>query len=406
MSTRFWPNVASVLSGTAIAQAIPIMGSLVLARLFLPEAYGGYTVWFGAMLIVAVIATLRLEMALAVIPDGRERDEALGMVLTTILVIGSGLTVVAVGIWLSAGFPDAVETPFLVFSAILAAGLAASFDTWLAMAAADGNYRSLIKLRILQAAMIVFAQFAASLVSRAPEALVVGHLLGLAISVAVAAVTFRVTMPSPSKLAAFWRAHSRFPAFALPADAINSVSAQLPLMIISARFGNESAGLFALTMRVLGAPTALLGRSVLDVFRRHAAEAFRDRAECRAEYVSTFKVLAAGSVVFVICTYLLAEPVFATAFGPNWREAGTMAVWLAPLFALRFVASPLSYVFYIVGRQNIDLIWQICLLTVILATLTVLPDLRATILAYGYAYAGMYFVYLTLSYTCSKGTRR
>ena len=67
MNSRFWMNIASVLSGTAVAQAIPILGSLVLARLFVPAAYGGYAVWLGAVLIIAVITTLRLEMALAVV---------------------------------------------------------------------------------------------------------------------------------------------------------------------------------------------------------------------------------------------------------------------------------------------------------------------------------------------------
>ena len=410
MSGRFWANVASVLSGTAVAQAIPILGSLVLARLFVPEAYGGYAVWLGAVLIAAVIVTLRLEMALAVIGDGEEREEAFGLVLATIVATGLGLAAVAVPIALAGLVPDALHSPLMVLATLAGAMLAASCDTWQAMAAADGAYRTLIKLRIVQAALIVILQIAASLFWRNAEALIGGHLCGLLLSLAFAATIRRVVIPEwkglPARLFAFWRSHPRFPGFALPADAINSISAQLPLMILSARFGNESAGVLALTMRVLGAPIALLGRSVLDVFRRHAAEAFRQRGDCRAEYLSTLKVLAAGSLAFVICTYFFAEPFFAFAFGKAWRMAGTMAIWLAPLFALRFVASPLSYIFYIVGRQNIDLIWQIGLLATVTLALAVPSDVRATVIAYSSGYSAMYLLYLVLSYRSSKGAAR
>jgi O-antigen/teichoic acid export membrane protein len=410
MSGRFWANVVSVLSGTAVAQAIPILGSLVLARLFVPEAYGGYAVWLGAVLIIAVVVTLRLEMALAVVGDGEEREEAFGLVLATILAVGLGLAAVAVPVWLAGLVPSAFHSPIMVFSTLVAAMLAATCDTWQAMAAADGAYGTLIKLRIAQATFIVALQIAASLFWRNAEALIAGHLCGLFLSLLFAATIRRVILPKrrglPARVLGFWRAYPRFPLFALPADGINSVSAQLPLMILSARFGNESAGILALTMRVLGLPIALLGRSVLDVFRRHAAEAFRQRGDCRAEYVSTLKVLAAGSLLFVISTYLFAEPIFATAFGETWRTAGIMAIWLAPFFALRFVASPLSYIFYVAGRQNIDLIWQICLLATVVLALTLPHDVRATVIAYGYGYSAMYLIYLVLGYRSSKRAGR
>jgi O-antigen/teichoic acid export membrane protein len=406
-SGRFWTNVASVLSGTAVAQAIPIVGSLVLTRLFIPAASGSYSVWLGYVLVHAVIATMRLDMALAVIPDGAEREEAAGLVLATIVAVGLVAAAIGAPVCLAGWLPAAAGTPLLAGLAVFAAIAASACDAWQGLAAADGTYRVLIKIRIAQAFLVLAAQVGASFVSRDAQALMLGHVAGLALTVALAALSRPISLPRlvgmPHRLAGFWRDQSRFPLFALPADAINTISAQLPLLVVSARFGDDSAGVLALTMRVLGAPIGLLGKSVLDVFRRHAAEGFRERGECQAEYRSTFKVLAAGSLLFVICTFLFAEPIFAFAFGEKWRLAGTIAIWLAPLFALRFVASPLSYVFYIVGRQNIDLAWQVGLLAVIVSALMVPPDLRETLLWYGYGYSAMYFVYLFLSYRCSKG---
>ncbi len=409
MSGRFWTNVASVLSGTAVAQAVPILGSLVLARFYLPSAFGSYSVWVGVVLILAIIATLRLEMALVVVEDGQPRREAAQLVFATVLLVGLVAGGVLSLLWATGLMLADLKTPFLFGSAIIAAVMTAISDSWQTWAAADGHYRALIRIRVVQAVAIVAAQLGGVLISRTPETLVAGHALGLVAAISIAAWQLPLALPSPiglpRRLYAFWNLHSRFPMFALPADSINSISAQLPLLVVSARFGSESAGFLALTMRVLGAPIALLGRSVLDVFRRHAADAFRRKGDCCQEYVSTFRILFAGSLVFVVGVVFFAPQIFDVAFGSKWMMSGIMAMWLAPLFALRFVASPLSCIFYVVGKQNIDLIWQIGLILVVICALWAPRSLKETLLAYAYGYSAMYVIYLGISYRFSKGQR-
>jgi len=93
------------------------------------------------------------------------------------------------------------------------------------------------------------------------------------------------------------------------------------------------------------------------------------------------------------------------AFGERWRQAGIIAVWLMPMFALRFVASPLSYVFYVAGKQHIDLMWQVALLLVTVATLYFPANYAHAIQAYSAGYALLYVIYLALSWRFSKGVK-
>ena len=190
----------------------------------------------------------------------------------------------------------------------------------------------------------------------------------------------------------------------LPADSINSAAAQLPLLIVGSRFGAENAGLLALTLRVLGAPIALLGSAVLDVFRRRSAASWRVQGHCSEDYTRTFNVLALGSLA-ALPLALFTEPLFAFAFGERWRMSGTIALWLLPMFALRFVASPLSYLFYVAGKQHVDLAWQCGLLAMTLGTLWLPPSPSAALLAYSAGYSAMYGLYLALSYRYSRGAR-
>ncbi|HEX2812379.1 MAG TPA: oligosaccharide flippase family protein [Sphingopyxis sp.] len=407
MQGRFWTNVAGVLSGTAVAQAIPVLGALVLARLFLPDAFGIYSVWLGFVLILAVTLTLRLETALPIIDDGRSREDAAGLIFVTIVLVGIAALLISLLLLAMGLISGTVAKPYMLGLVVLAAMLSATTETWQGVASADGTYRILVKIRIGRSASILICQITASLVSRVPEALIIGHLVGLVFAILMAQWFRPLPLPSieglGSRLVAFWRRYPRFPGFALPADLMSAVSLQLPLFILSARFGPHVAGIFALALRVLLTPVGLIGRSILDVFRRYAADAFRTRGECRSVYISTLRVLSIFSLLLAAGIVLLAEPAFAFVFGEVWRQAGTFAIWLAPFVALGFMASPLSYVFYIVGRQNVDLAWQTGRFAVVLAAMFVPHDVRGVILAYSAGYSLMYVLYIYLSYTASKG---
>ena len=162
-------------------------------------------------------------------------------------------------------------------------------------------------------------------------------------------------------------------------------------------------GFVALAFRTLGAPISLMGTAVLDVFKRRASESWRANGSCRGPFMETFAVLAAGSVAATLVFWFTGEELFVIAFGPEWREAGQAAVILLPLFAMRFVASPLSYTFYIAEKQHIDLIWQICLLAMTLTTLMNFGEYEQTLLAYALGYGFLYVVYVSLSYRFSAG---
>lgn len=404
---RFWRNVASALSGTAVAQLIPIVGTVALARLYAPSAFGLYAAWLGVVLLLAVLLTGRFEAALAGEPDGEPRRSAARSTLCTVL-LAAGLAAVA-GAVVLAVLPGRLPA-VLALAAVPAALAVAAAQTWQSWAAAEGRYHTLSAMRIGQAAVVTLAQVAAGLVFASPESLALAYGGGTLAGLLLCARLMPLG-PAPASgwwpaLRAFWRRNRRYPQFSLPAAAINSAAAQLPLLVVAQRFGADAAGMLALVMRTLGAPIGILGRSVLDVFKRRAAASLRDRGECWRDYRETFLVLLAGSVVFCVPVAFFSEALFALAFGPAWRGAGTMALWLLPLFALRFIASPLGYTLYLAGRQHVDLAWQITLLGMTVAALWLPATLETALQAYGSGYCALYLVYLALSFQASRGLAR
>src|SRR3546814_12557828 len=76
-------------------------------------------------------------------------------------------------------------------------------------------------------------------------------------------------------------------------------------------------------------------------------------------------------------------------------------MWMLPLYSLRFIASPLSYTFYIVDKQHVDLAWQVGLLVMTVATLNITSTSDVVLRTYAYSYSALYLIYIYLSYRCS-----
>lgn len=407
-TSDFWRSVASVLTGTAVAQAIPIAGSLIIARQYAPSEFGRFSTWLGLVLLAAVALTGRFETALALEPDGEPRRRAMvSTLLTAALATGllAGATTIVVAIspaWIQ------YESTVLIAAFVPVALLIAIGQTWQSWAAAEGRYRDLSMMRIAEAGAITTFQIAFGAAFASADSLAIAHLIGVLVGLAVSARLLPIRWPAgnPAPMVReFWSRHRRFPLLSLPADVLNTASAQLPVLIVAGRFGAETAGLLALAMRTLGAPIGILGKSVLDVFKRHAATSYRERGECRADYLRTFKALATGSLAGAAVLALWSVPLFTLAFGEAWRGAGTMAAWLVPMFALRFVSSPLSYMVYIAEKQHLDLVWQVCLLGMTLVSLNLFSQQSAAIIAYSAGYSLLYIVYLMMSYRFSLGGR-
>ncbi|KAA0889517.1 lipopolysaccharide biosynthesis protein [Pusillimonas sp. ANT_WB101] len=408
MMPNYWRNVLSVFTGSAVAQLIPVLGALIIARQYGPEEFGKFSAWLGVVVVASTMLTARLEISLVLERDGRFRNIAAFVVLITTFLLGLlGAGSVAIYYFLIEN--EYFNNIYLLGLLIPCSILFSLNQIWQSWAAADGRYRELNILRVTQAVCVVVPQIIAGELIASASSLAFAFGIGLLASQIVAVKIMTLSIPPLRKwkklTVGYWRRHKKFPIYSLPADTINALAIQLPVLIVASRFGAESAGFLALAIRVLGMPLSFLGKAVLDVFKRQASVAYRDRGECRSEYMRTFFVLSGGSLIFVLSAYFLSEPAFGLAFGAEWLTAGTYSVLLLPMFAFRFVASPLSYIIYIVNKQQVDLFWQIALLLVTVVSLSYSSSVHGAILLYSWGYSVLYIVYLIISYIYSKGNQ-
>jgi O-antigen/teichoic acid export membrane protein len=402
----FWKNVITVLLGATGAQALPLLVAPLLTRMCTPEDIGAFSVWLGVVTVASIAASLRIDTVMVIDRDARQQRLCFEVVRYATTALALALTSLGV----AGRLLDLPVVRDMSWYELLGIGagtwLTASAQTMLAYAASHNLFRQAATAKVLKAWTIAICQVALLYAGQCHIALLTGQLIGLAAGLWM---TRRLLKPPTPRIGLRLSAdhrdylvkHQAFWRYSLPSGLLNTLVGQLPLFMIGMHSGAAAAGLFSLTQRVLGAPVTLVAASVLDVFKRQAAQEFQSLGHCKTVYRSTLRGLILIALLPALILFLFSPELFAWAFGPAWKPAGDMARIMAPLCFLSFVASPLSYVFFITGKQKMELVWQVALFTITVAAFSVPLPLQQRVLAYATGRSLLYLVYLAMSWHCA-----
>jgi O-antigen/teichoic acid export membrane protein len=405
--STYWRHVLTVLGGAIGAQALPLLAAPMITRLCTPAEMGAFSVWLGIIAVTAIGATLRLDTAM-ILDHGKEAQQTcFGVILDTATIMAIGVTTIAV-IGRFAGLPILGSLPWLGILTIgLATWMTAMMQTTLAYATSHRAFGKAARAKVVTAGIIAIGQLTLLYAGAGSFGLLTGQLIGL--TVGLAAACGMLSPPRPRFATAITSAgrtylqrHQAFWRFSLPSNLLNALVGQLPLLMIGIRYGAQSAGLFALTQRVLAAPISLVAASVLEVFKRQSVHDFETLGNCSSAYRYTFKTLFFLGLLPSVILFIYSPALLAWVFGDSWRAAGELAQILAPLYFLNFIASPLSYVFFVAGKQKVELVWQIALFVMTAGVFFSPGTLQATLLRYAIGYSGLYLIYLHMSYQCAR----
>ena len=400
----------TVLAGAAGAQVLPLLVAPLLTRMCTPEDMGDFSVWLGVITVTSTAATLRLEAAMVLDHDKQQQGVCFSVVAYCATLLSLMLTLLLA----AASALDLQAVRDLSGFELLTIGVGtwttAYTQTMLAYATSHNLFGKAAQAKVLRAAVVAVSQCVLLRAGLDGTALVAGQLIGLlaglwAAERLLAPPAPRIKLSLGTEQRNYLVRHQAFWRFSLPSSLLNTVVGQLPLFMIGMHHGALAAGLFALTQRVLSAPSAFVATSVLEVFKRESVHEFESVGNCRDIYRATFKALSLLALTPSLILFLFAPQLFSWVFGLAWRPAGEFARILAPLCFLNFIASPLSYVFFVAGKQKIELLWQVALFLMTVTVFIAPVSLRGSVLGYAVGRSLLYLVYLSMSYQCSLNGR-
>lgn len=360
-ASKFIRNVAIVAMGTAGAQAISMIFMPIITRLYGPEAFGQMGTFMAIVAILTPMAALTYPIAI-VLP--RKDSEALGIAKLSLGIAFTISALIAIlilffGDWFTVKFNAEEISPYLLLIPIsmLFSASQQVLSQWLIRL---NHFRVTAKVAVVQAFLLnstkagigVFYPSAAVLIVLQTISSVLYTLLlwlGAKTSYQVNKDKDKVSL---KELAYRYR---DFAIFRAPQVTLNAASQSLPVLMLATFFGPVSAGFYTLGRTIMGIPSALLGKSVGDVFYPRISEAEKNK-ELLYPLIKKATLLLGiiGFLPFLI-VILFGPWLFAFVFGADWAMAGEYARWLSAWIFFMFLNSPSIQVLPILKAQGYHL---------------------------------------------------
>jgi O-antigen/teichoic acid export membrane protein len=356
------------MTGTAVAQAIPIAISPILTRIYSPEEFGLFALFFALLSILSVLANARYENA--VMLPKKDSDAinifALAIIINTFLSLFLLIVIVlfnddltrllgsdAIAIWL-----------YFIPIALFFTGL---FNILNSFNNRQKNYKDIADAMVVKSIVLAVIQISIGLIKSGATGLISGQIVSQLFAnmkLMKNIINDKKLMKSIKKvkIIALAKKYKDFPKFSLPSAFASVLSGHLSNILISIFYSVATLGFYSLVQRVLGIPSSLIGKSIGQVYYEEGTKEKKRTGKAERLFNATFqKLLVIGFPSFLVLFFIV-EELFAFVFGEEWRVTGHYAQIVVPMFFISFIVSSLSSTYDMFEQLKIELVWQVVLL--------------------------------------------
>ena len=376
LKSKFSLNILTLVSGTTFAQAIPIIITPILTRIYSPKEFGLLILFMSIVSILSVIVSLRYERAII---QPLDDEDAISLVVISMLVTTGVSAVLAI----------LINIFYVQIQELLGNNEISILKYWVPLTVLIiGFYNSLYEWHIRKkqfswCAKIIMSKGAVTAGGQVglgaimfPGGLIFGYVMGIVIAFLLLLKSFLknknflILIFNKKRLLKNVKKYKKMPQYSTSGALADNISSHMPTLVIATLNYVSVVGIFGLTIKVLGLPISLISQGLSSVlFQKVAQLHHHNPYEIKILIIKIFLNLNFIMIPFVGFIWFFGEDLFAFIFGEAWREAGVMASILVFAVAIRFVVSPLSIVLYLDHNIKLGTLWQFIYLTTITATL-------------------------------------
>ena len=403
LKNEFSKNVLTLMTGTVLAQAVPIAIIPILTRVFTPEDFGLLALYGAFVSILGVVATGRYEIAI-MLP--KENEEARVLLQVSVLVAFFIALIVSIPIWIwnveiaiFLGNEAIASWLYLVPASVTLTGVYQALIYWnnrqkrFRNTAVSGVNQSLFQ-GIVQTAL-GFGEIVGGLVW--------GQFFGI-----ISSTTYLLRKDQSYKkvlgktavsvLKQQMKKYQKFPRYGIIGGLCDAGATQMPVLMLTKFYSSTVTGMFSLTFRVLNMPTSIISSAISQVLFQKVVEISHNEPENLNKYITkTFFFLFVVYLPAVPILFFWGDTLFTFVFGEEWEQAGIYAGYLVIAVAIRFAVSPLSAVLGLEENIKKGVFWQVLYLCTITPTLYFSSSLNVehffvAFVAHEIVLYGIYFV--------------
>jgi O-antigen/teichoic acid export membrane protein len=349
--SEFSRNVLTLMTGTTIAQAIPLAISPILTRIYTPEDFGLLALFISIVSIMAVISTGKYELAI-ILPKVNTYGFqllSLALMISFIVSIFYLFSILSISIFYSF---DIVY--FLLPFTILFIAFNNTFDKYNNRIKNYKlmSYQRLIKTTV-ESVISIFLMFIFSIKSGMIWGFIFGYFISSFTMLYINYKSFKKLKLNPSinKIKVLAKRYINFPKYSMPHTFLNTLSANIPIFLIPLFYTSFTLGLYAFGLKIVQAPLSIISSAMFNVLGQKMAEEYSNDREIKTLFVSLVQKLFIVTLL-LIPVFIYMNDIFFIIFGEEWKKAGYFIQIMSPWILLVFIMSPLSTIPQIYNKQK------------------------------------------------------
>ena len=358
-------NTSILISGTALAQLIPILLQPVLRRYYTPETFGAYTVYLSLLGILIVISSLKYELAIILPKKNKEAANVLFLALLLNLLFNVFIFLIII-IWKESivGFLN-LSNEFANYLYLVPLGtflfsFYQSINYWLIR---EKRFFAISKNKFIRRGVEGSSQIGFKLANLS-HGLILGDIAGHFANIGYGIYQGVKTGLKPSffsfnKLKYVFVKYLEYPKFNVIPSFMSACSYLLPAVFINKYFFSENAGFFDLSKLVLSIPLALVATSISNVLLQRVSEKFKNNESFLEDLLPIFGIVLFIAFVEVVVISAYGVDLFKLFFGELWVFSGRISGILVWSYAFSFIVASFSSLFISMKKIKLLSIWQL-----------------------------------------------
>ncbi len=411
-NTPYLKDILTSFTGTTISQIIPILMAPVLSRIYAPSDYGLLGIYMSITPILIVFVNLQYTQAILQTSTKKEEDNIVAICyLLTFFYTFLIIAIILILYIFEISFFVNAKLGYWLYFIPLTVFLSGITTVQTKILNKHRHYKIISTSQIASTIATVFCSLAFGILFKSYEGLFIGFFIGqitLFVSQIIFLKEIRIQQKNIdwSDIKNGMLKYKKFPLFSIPTEFLYGWTDQLPIYFFNAFYNTSVIGHYNYGKRMVSLPISFITGAVGNVFAQKAAEQVNETGECRKLFINTFKMMALPILPFFVLLAFFSPIIFGFVFGKEWTTAGEYVQILIPMFYLKAIVSPLSYMYVIKNKQDEDMILHIISFALVASSFYIgyvlKSNIKTILFLFSLSYCLIYITYLFRCYHFSK----
>ncbi len=353
------------MTGTTIAQTIPIVISPILTRIYTPEDFGVFALFIALTGILSTVASGRYELAI-ILP--KKDEDAINIFALGFLIITSLSLFLLVFVVLFNGYFTKLlnneSIGFWLYFIPIAVFFTGMFNLLSYFNNRKKNYKDIANATIIKSIMLAIVQLSVGFMKEGASGLISGQIVAalfanLRLLRNILKDKLLISKISKIKMISLAKHYKDFPKYQAPHAMLNTFSSNLPIYMFTPFFGVTVVGWYALSIRIVVAPMMILAGASAKVYNQKVTQLHSESGDAYGFTNRLLKSLLKKIIIPFFVIVIFAPNIFSIVFGENWREAGIYTQILSPWLLMVFFTATISFIPSLLNLQKKALFLEI-----------------------------------------------